>query len=354
MIRLTDLVLITFGVVECGHKLFYYSNLDQLYITRPCEHRIDCISNIYHEIVAVRSDAVGASTMFMDRIAANSNFTNPLRENSDSEIKENNEMGSSRTLNSGTNALSSSVEPSNSMSSMNLSRSLSLLKVAAVGRSQSEPTTSTKLKHGNDRKLKDRNKRRESKRKMLSNEDVKALMQHHHHDRDGQDVRNGIGSNHSAKKICFPKSLYLVYTKRNKNRSDLNEENVNENDSMMDNIEDIEMEILCELDNMLQSYMLSELRLHSKRLLGYTKRNYSFLYLYTSPYDGQSMYRELDGNYESSVPAKNLIQHSSIGPVILVQLKRPTKEQVQKQKEREARRLKRKRQRLKSKKNHPT
>merc|ERR1712032_1808077 len=104
------------------------------------------------------------------------------------------------------------------------------------------------------------------------------------------------------------------------------------------------MEILCELDNMLQSHMLSELRAHSKRMLSYVERNFSFLYLYTSPYDGQSAYRELDGNYESSVPAKNLIQHSSIGPVILIKMKQPTKEQIQKQKDKEMR-ITRKRQR---------
>merc|ERR1712176_1505064 len=120
---------------------------------------------------------------------------------------------------------------------------------------------------------------------------------------------------------------------------------------MGENMDDVEMEILVEVDNMLQSYMLSELRAHSKKLLNYTKRNYSFLYLYTSPYDGQSMYRELDNNYESSVPAKNLIQHSSIGPVILIKLKSPTKEQIKKQKERDLK-IKKRKQKLKNKSNY--
>merc|ERR1712154_136858 len=164
---------------------------------------------------------------------------------------------------------------------------------------------------------------------------------------------NGIHSknNRSTKKICFPKSLYLVYQKPSKKEKEESYNNENENNSMMENMDDVEMEILVEVDNMLQSYMLSELRNHSKKLLNYTKRNYSFLYLYTSPYDGQSMYRELDNNYESSVPAKNLIQHSSIGPVILIKLKSPTKEQIKKQKERDLK-IKKRKQKLKNKSNY--
>merc|ERR1712129_55160 len=157
--------------------------------------------------------------------------------------------------------------------------------------------------------------KKKKQKKHLSNDDIKAIIDHK--------------MESSNEQFAFPKSLYLVY------------QIVNGNDSQTNNVE---MEILVEVDNMMQSYMLSELRAHSKKLLDYTMRNYSFLYLYTSPIDGQSAYKELDCNYESSVPAKNLIQHSSIGPVILVSMKHPTKEQIQKQKDKEMR-IKRKRQR---------
>eukprot|EP01083_Nonionella_stella_P095835 269161_1 len=244
MIRLTDLVLISFGIIHKAHKLFYYPNFDHLYITKPAENRIDCICNVYHEIVSVRSSATNSSSTH----SSHDDKLPPFQLNKQ------------------------------------------ILNTAKT-------TNNT------------------HKKKQLSDADVRALNKQN-------------GTYDETKKLCFPKSLYLVYATMDDDEEEKKE---------MQSMEDVDMQILVEVDTMLQSYMLSELRQHSKRLLSYTRRNYSFLYLYTSPYDGQSTYRELDANYESSVPVKNLIQHSSIGPVILVKLKAPTKQQIRKQKKRKKR-----------------
>lgn len=234
LIKISDLTLTSFGNIDSAQHLIYYSYFDMLYISCPDKHCIQCLSNIYHEIIGISNVAI------------------PL--------------------------------------------------VGESERKESEYDSGLKLKQKRD---------------------IQSLML--------------TNKSSSMSKICFPKSIFLVYEKKtvsmmNGKRLNKNHQNIKHEHSLFDNKN---MEILVEIGNMLQSYMLAELRLNSKKYLSYVLRNYVFLYLYTSPLDGESVYRELDVNYEGSVPAVDLIQDSSIGPVILVKLKAPTKEQIRKEKQKE-------------------
>ncbi len=170
MIRLTDLVLISFGIIENSDKIFYYHKFDNLYITQPINNKIQCIANIYHEIISLRSNtnsALFGSTLNTPTL---SSMSSPNSTHSIEPIKEINE-------------------------------SKQVQKVNTIKQPIKSNSTQKKHKYSN----------KNNKKKHLSNADIKALM----HNNDDNINTNSNQQNNSTskktKKICFPKSLYLVY-----------------------------------------------------------------------------------------------------------------------------------------------